>query len=170
MKWCYTDYIFTILDYFSVIRKGEFVFEWITPLFVAAATYCFSQSHLHLTEDVIKSFVSVLTNVFAILVGFTIAAIAIFTTADYEKNEILAKQSGRQIQGKGISYFRFVYINLIFSSVIGLLMLVLCLVVFLLTPCLKEDVILSVLIFGALLNILLALRNTTNLYFIFFRP
>ena len=29
MKYCYTDFAFTILDYFSVINSREFYFEWI---------------------------------------------------------------------------------------------------------------------------------------------
>lgn len=172
MKYCFTDFIFTVFDYFSIIKKREIVFEWIIPLLVALIVYFWGKNNINseFKKDILTTFIPMLTNIFAILVGFTITAIAIFTTST-DKNEILDRESDREILGKKINYFRFVYANLIFSSIAGLSMLIITISSFFLLPtCLiKKELILAILIFGTLLNILLAIRNTTNLYFIFFR-
>lgn len=167
MKYCYTDYSFAILDYFSIIRKNEFIFEWILPFLTAVVSYLWGRDAV--TDEFLKSFISALTNIFAILVGFTITAIAIFTTADINKHEILCKMSKREINGVEVPYFRFVYVNLIFSSVAGLIMIALALLSLFLLSVLKGEIILAILVFGTLLNLFLSVRNATNLYLIFFR-
>jgi len=167
-KICYTDFIFTILDYFSVIKKKEFIFEWILPLLAGIGTHFLGRT-LCISENFLDSFISTIINVLAILVGFTIAAIAIFTTADLKNHELLSKKSKRKIEGKEITYFRFIYINLIFSSVAGLSALSLAVFLLILKSFFIEEIILSILVFGILFNILLALRNISNLYFSWFK-
>ena len=167
MKYCYTDFAFAILDYFSIINRSEFIFEWGFPFLAAIASFLWGRDLA--TDDFLKSFISILTNVFAILVGFTMTAIAIFTTADIEKNKVLGKTSIREIHGVKVEYFRFVYINLIFSSVAGLAMIALTLASLFFLPFVKNEITLLFLVFGTLLNLFLGLRNATNLYFIFFR-
>lgn len=166
MKYCYTDFTIPILDYFSVLSRSEFIFEWILPVIVSVLSLFLSDCIA--TDDFLKTFISSLTNVFAILVGFTITAIAIFTTADIEKHKFLGKLSNKEIHGVKILYFRFIYINLIFSSLSGILMIGLCLVSLFILPFVENKVVLAVLVFGALMNLLLAIRNATNLYFVFF--
>jgi hypothetical protein len=170
MKYCYTDFAFTILDYFSVINGREFIFEWLMPLLMAIASYFIVQYNIgeQSVSVFLNNFLSILTNLFAILVGFTIATVAIFTTADASKIETLNKTSDREIRGKGIPWYRFIYVNLIYSAVAGIFMLILTLLSQLLTLVVKDEVIIAVLVMGALHSLLLSLRNITNLYFIFY--
>ncbi len=173
MKYCYTDFIPTILDYFCTLKKGELFYEWGIPFLISGVFYYNADYFLtsDFKKDVATILIPMLTGVFAILVGFTITAIAIFTTADRAKTPILDKESDRSILDVKISYFRFVYVHLIFSAIAGLGMLVVAISsFFLLSSSLPaHQVIISILIFGTLLNILLTVRNATNLYYIFFR-
>jgi len=170
MKYCYTDYVFTILDYFSIINKKEFIFEWIVPLTFGIASYFLVQDHMIGSSDnmFINNFLTILTNLFAILVGFTIATVAIFTTTDAKKIDVLNKVSDRELRGYKIPWFRFVYVNLIYSAVAGIVMLILTLLSQMLSLVVKDEVIVCVLVAGALHSLLLSLRNTTNLYFIYY--
>ena len=170
MKYCYTDFAFTILDYFSVINGKEFVFEWFVPLAVGIASYFMAQNYV--TEQAatifLNNFLTILTNLFAILVGFTIATVAIFTTTDASKIEVLNKLSDREIRDSKIPWFRFIYVNLIYSAVAGIVMLILTLLSQMLALIIKNEIIIAILVTGALHSLLLSIRNTTNLYFIFF--
>ena len=93
MKFIYTDFSFTIIDYIFTIKEREVVYEWIIPLALSILVYFKVDDipGITINFDFIKSIISILINMFAILVGFTMAAIAIFTTADISKSEILGK-------------------------------------------------------------------------------
>ncbi|SMC99673.1 hypothetical protein SAMN02746065_11987 [Desulfocicer vacuolatum DSM 3385] len=171
MKFLYTDFSFTIIDYIFTIKKREIVYEWVVPLALSILVYFKINDipGISINCDFIKSIISILINMFAILVGFTMAAIAIFTTADISKIEILGKESERKIHGKPISNYRFVFLNLIYSAISSLFMLLLTLFF---TVALYFDkyslLIIAVLCFGTLHVLLLSIRNITTLYFIFF--
>lgn len=171
MKFLYTDFSFTILDYISTIKKREIVYEWLLPFIVALILYFKVEDipGIKIDCEFIKSIISILINLFAILVGFTMAAIAIFTTADVSKIPILQELSERKIRGNQIKNYRFVFLNLIYSAISSLFML---LVTLIFTIFLYFDkyslVILAVLTFGTLHVLFLSVRNITTLYFIFF--
>lgn len=171
MKFIYTDFSFTILDYISTIKKREIVYEWLLPLIVSLIVYFKVEDipGIKIDCEFIKSIISILINLFAILVGFTMAAIAIFTTADVSKIPILQKLSERKIRGNQIKNYRFVFLSLIYSAISSLFML---LVTLIFTIFLYFDkfslAILVILTFGTLHVLFLSVRNITTLYFIFF--
>lgn len=171
MKFIYTDFSFTIIDYIFTIKKREVVYEWIIPLAISILIYFKIDDipGITINFDFIKAIISILINMFAILVGFAMAAIAIFTTADISKIEILGKDSERKIRGNPISNYRFVFLNLIYSAISSLFMLILTLFF---TIALYFDkyslLILAILCFGTLHVLFLSIRNITTLYFIFF--
>lgn len=171
MKFLYTDFSFTILDYVSTIKKREIVYEWLLPLTISLIVYFKVESipGIKINCEFIKSIISTLINLFAILVGFNMAAIAIFTTADISKVPILQEISERKIRGNKITNYRFVFLNLIYSAISSLLMLLLTLIF---TIFLYYDnfslVILSILTFGTMHVLFLSIRNITTLYFIYF--
>lgn len=171
MKFLYTDFSFAIIDYIITIKKREIVYEWLVPLAVSILVYFKINDIPGITIncDFIKQIISILINMFAILVGFTMAAIAIFTTADISKISILGKTSERKIHGKLITNYRFVFLNLIYSAISSLFMLLLA---FFFTVLLYFDkyflFIIAILCFGTLHVLLLSIRNITTLYFIFF--
>lgn len=171
MKFLYTDFSFTIADYISTIKKREITYEWVLPVVLSILVYFKVEDipGIKIDSDFIKYIISILINMFAILVGFTMASIAIFTTADITKIEILGKLSDRKIHGKEISNYRFVFLNLIYSAISSLFML---LVTLIFTICLYFDkyslLILAILSFGTFHVLFLSIRNITTLYFIFF--
>jgi len=119
--------------------------------------------------EFIKSILSILINLFAILVGFTMAAIAIFATADVSKIPILQELSDREIRGNRIKNYRFVFLNLIYSAIACLIMLLVTLFITIFLYFDKYSVLfLSFLTFGTIHVLFLSIRNITSLYFIFF--
>ncbi len=171
MRFLYTDFSFTLVDYISVLKKREIAFEWVIPLLAALLVYFKIENIPGVQVDCkfMQSTISTLINLFAILVGFTMASIAIFTTADIKKVPILEKKSDREIRGHKIKNHRFIFVNLIYSSVSSLIMLITTLVGTILLYFEEYSVlILSVLVFGTLHVLFLSIRNITSLYFVFF--
>jgi len=140
--------------------------EWIIPLAAAVSSY-YLVGRYH-DDNFLNALLSNVTNLFAILVGFTVAALAIFTTTDLKKNEVLLKLSDREIRDQKISWFRFIYANLIYSAMVGVVMLIATLLSLLLKLFIDEEVITALLVWGSLHALLLTIRNITNLYFVFF--
>ncbi len=171
MKFLYTDFSFTILDYISTIKKREIAYEWLLPLIISLLVYFKVEGipGIKIDCEFIKSIISILINLFAILVGFTMAAIAIFTTADVSKVPILQELSEREIRGNKIKNYRFIFLNLIYSAISSLFML---LITLFFTIFLYFDkyslLILSILTFGIMHVLFLSVRNITSLYFVFF--
>ena len=171
MKFLYTDFAFTILDYISIIKKREIVYEWLLPLLVSLVVYFKVEDipGIKIDFEFIKYIITILINLFAILVGFTMAAIAIFTTADISRIPILQELSEREIRGDKIKNYRFVFLNLIYSAMSSLFMLLVTLIFIIFLYFDKYSlVILSILTFGTLHVLFLSVRNITTLYFIFF--
>lgn len=164
MKYLYCEFIHPILDYFYVIRKNELVYEWGIPLLLSIVIYIWSP---YIRESFVKDFLSTIINLFAILIGFTIAAIAIFTTADITNLNLLSKASDRNVLGVKISWFRFVYLNLIYAVIAEIIMLLTAVIFLILISVLQEKIIISFVVFGTLHCLFLTMRNTANLYYIF---
>lgn len=171
MKFIYTDFSFTILDYISTIKKREIVYEWILPIFISVIVYFKVEDipGIKINCEFIKSMIAILINLFAILVGFTMAAIAIFTTADVSKVPILNMLGERKIRGNKITNYRFIFLNLIYSAISSLFMLLLTLFFTIFLYFDKYSMlILSVMTFGTMHVLFLSVRNITSLYFVFF--
>lgn len=171
MKFLYTDYSFTILDYISTIKIREIIYEWVLPLLLALIVYFKVDDipGIKINCEFIKSILSILINLFAILVGFTMAAIAIFATADVSKIPILQELSDREIRGNRIKNYRFVFLNLIYSAIACLIMLLVTLFITIFLYFDKYSLLfLSFLTFGTIHVLFLSIRNITSLYFIFF--
>lgn len=168
MRCCYTDFAFPILDYLSTLNGKEIVYEWLGPAVAGIGSYFFFEKWA--SSQLYQPFLSTLISLFAILVGFTIAAIAIFTTADTTKNKVLQKISDREINDQRITWFRYVYLNLIYSVVAGVGVLGLAFLSIFISSIWPQSasVMFPLLEFGTFHNLLLAIRNTTNLYLVFF--
>jgi hypothetical protein len=147
------------------------MYEWLLPLLLSTLVY-FKVDNIpgiNIDHEFIKSIISILINMFAILVGFTMASIAIFTTADITKINILQELSERKINGKEITNYRFVFLSLIYSAIASLFMLLTTLIFTIFLYLDKYSMlILAVLSFGTMHVLFLSIRNITTLYFIFF--
>lgn len=174
MMLCYSDFTHTVSDYFSALKKREIVYEFAIPAVISAIYFKYGFPLVPVAEKGVaiffSSFNSLLINVFAILVGFTIAAIAIFTTVDTSKIELLKKDSDRKIDGAVISNYRFIYVNLIYSAFMSILMLTFTLSSVVLSYAIKEQFLTTVMVLGTMHILLLSMRNITTLYFVFIAP
>lgn len=175
MRYCYSDFTHTVIDYFSLLKKREIVYEFGIPviasiIFIASTDKILPSGKTELSAFV-TALVSLLVNVFAILVGFSVAAVAIFTSIDHSNNKILNKMStDRTIKGKYVTNFRFVYANFIYSAFASIMMLVFTISCYLLAQIIIEKYLVLILIMGSLHVLLLSLRNITTLYFSFAYP
>jgi len=169
MKVYYSDYSHTIHDYFSALKKREITYELFTPFVLSVLFYFLFDTIIphDKTETFFSGFSSLLVNVFAILVGFTISAIAIFTTIDHEKIKFLTEENDRLVDGSKITNFHFIYINLIYSGFVSILMLVATLSSCVFSFVLTEKALASFLVFGALHVLFLSMRNITTIYILF---
>jgi hypothetical protein len=169
VKFYYSDYSHTIYDYFSALKKREITYEFFTPFVLSVLFYILFDSIIphNKIEIFFSGFSSVLVNVFAILVGFTISAIAIFTTIDHDKIKFLIEENERSVDGRKITNFHFIYINLIYSGFVSILMLVATLSSCVLSYIVTEKALASFLAFGALHVLFLSIRNITTIYILF---
>ncbi len=171
MKLVYTDVFLVILDYFMILERHEFVYEWGIPAAVVGggiSVHYFSGPYV--TKCFLDQFIPAIINLFAILVGFTIATVTVFATADRAKNGFLAKVSDRYIGNTRITWYRYFYANLIHAIIAGIVILAASLTGLLLTEKTAgwRLVVFLVLVFGSAHVLLLTVRNVTNLYYAFF--
>ncbi|OPY75823.1 MAG: hypothetical protein A4E63_00234 [Syntrophorhabdus sp. PtaU1.Bin050] len=172
MKRAYIDVLIPAFHYFAVLNRGEFLYEWVIPgLITGIALLAGYFLKLPFDATFLKQYVGVLVNLLAILVGFTITSVAVFVTIDMKKDGFLSKMSERRIYGSPITWYHFIYLNLVHGVITGIVLLGLSLASFLL---LAREVrgmlpfIFIVLTFGTAHLLLLSMRNITNLYFAFF--
>ena len=173
MKKVYIDFLIPPFHYFAVLSKGEALYEWAIPAIITGIAFLIGYLlKLPFDANFLKQYVGVLINLLAILVGFTITSVAIFVTIDMTKDGFLSKKSGRDIYGSSISWYHFIYLNLVQAIITGIIFLGLSLASFLLLA--REikcflPVIFIILTFGTAHILLLSMRNITNLYFAFFK-
>lgn len=165
----YIEYIYLIEHYFKVIKKGEASFDLYLPIIItligSAILYL---SHAVISEDNIKDLLQTIITLLSILVGFTIASIAILTTT----TEHLNKKTERFIGDKQINLYQLSTIFFIFSLLSEILTLIIDLSALVLIFY-EVKLIINHLNFFVALNILLVshilfinIRNITNFYFI----
>lgn len=172
MKWVYSDFLILVFHYFALLNRREVVYEWVIPgILTTGAALVANFCGFCIDTGFLKQFVGALINLFAILVGFTITAVAVFVTIDMAKNDFLSKASSRYIFGGPITWYHFIYLNLVYAIVVGVILLGLSLGSLLLLTIDSGKLsvaIFCVLTFGTAHLLLLSMRNITNLYFAFF--
>lgn len=114
-KFMYFEWLIPLIDYFKIIKNKEKMFDIILPGIVSIVlVYIYQKANL--VEHAVLKMSELLPNVLAILIGFTISAIAILIASGDEKIKILCnkKASDREIDGKQISIYQFILIILIY--------------------------------------------------------
>lgn len=113
-----------ITDYWMTLRFTEFLFDWLIPLCVGVVIYVRTPPAL----DNFVSFNGTVINLLAILVGFSITGITIFSTNDGSATARLKQRfSDRSISGTKLSLFQLLHLTLTYSLVVELITLVLTL-------------------------------------------
>lgn len=162
----YLEFLYIIVDYFSVLKKRILFFEWGIPIIVgtvsAILAYFYDSSILYVV-------ISDAVPIIATLLGFTLAALTLFLTGNSKIDETKQYMTDKEISGKKISLYRFVVISL---SYLILIESILCIAFYIasLFPYFSNEV-LCLLANGVaiilILNVLFAtIRSITDLYFI----
>jgi hypothetical protein len=115
----YLEFIYPVLDYFKVLKKKNFFFEWAFPLFVSIVFVCFVEHKLFI------EFKKHSIDIVGILLGFSIAIITILVTGGGTSiEEIKAFDTGIKINQTKISLYRLLLINYTYIIIIEVLIIV----------------------------------------------
>ena len=80
----YREYLLNISDYFSLLSKKEASFEFIPPIIIGIIAFIYSFYGLSLYEVVVE-----IVHILEVLLGFLLAALALFVTINTEKVKLL---------------------------------------------------------------------------------
>ena len=158
-RYIYLEFLQLVKDYFATLRKNEFLFEWGIPMVVSVIFY-FSKTNL-------QGF-SIIINVLAILIGFSITTIAILSSSK-NMNKLKEILSERKIGGQRITLYQLMMITFSFMLFIEIFLLFYNLILKFFTISIHFRILYSLNIFFITQILLLNLRNMTNIYFISFR-
>lgn len=113
-KYLYFDWLIPIIDYFRIIKIKEALFDIITPLILSIIVLILYLP-TGLVQDAISALSEILPNVLAILIGFSISAIAIITTNNKEDYSKPVKD--RFIDKEPVTIYRYLLIIMIFTLI-----------------------------------------------------
>lgn len=105
----YREYLLNISDYFSLLSKKEASFEFIPPFIIGIIAFIYSFYGLSLYEVVVE-----IVHILEVLLGFLLAALALFVTINTEKVKLLKEYKvDKHIIGEteNINLYRYVIIE-----------------------------------------------------------
>lgn len=105
----YREYLLNISDYFSLLSKKEASFEFIPPCIIGIIAFIYSFNGLSLYEVVVE-----IVHILEVLLGFLLAALALFVTINTEKVKLLKEHKvNKHIVGEkeNINLYRYVIIE-----------------------------------------------------------
>jgi hypothetical protein len=105
----YREYLLNISDYFSLLSKKEASFEFIPPCIIGIIAFIYSFNGLSLYEVVVE-----IVHILEVLLGFLLAALALFVTINTEKVKLLKEYKvDKHIIGEteNINLYRYVIIE-----------------------------------------------------------
>jgi hypothetical protein len=86
MSKTYLEFLVPTIEYFSTIKKHELAYEWVAPLILGIITYAFFNT------ITISTAIGSIESLLSILIGFSVAALAIITTSSSSNIEKLSEQ------------------------------------------------------------------------------
>ncbi|KNZ40604.1 hypothetical protein [Acetobacterium bakii] len=111
-KFLYFDWLIPIVDYFRIVKFNEVIFDIVVPAIIAIiVTLIYYPTAL--IQNAIISLNEILPNVLAILIGFSISAIAIIISSDKKKYEKSVKE--KFIGSDPLTIYRYLLIIMIFT-------------------------------------------------------
>lgn len=173
-KYVYGEWLVPIVDYYTVIKKKEAIYEIIIPIIISITLVIFCCIHGISIKALIK-LRDMLPNTLAILIGFTITCITVLISNDNKNIQLLKNKptDERYVANKKIYLYQWLLIMFVYVLIIQIMLLAF---VFLASIFLQLNN--SNFIAGLLLSIetyliihilLIIIRSITNFYFVFFR-
>ena len=103
----YREYLFNISDYLCLLSKNEACFEFLVPLIIGVGAFIRALFGFNLYIVVVE-----IVQVLEIVLGFALAALALFVTMNAEKVDMLKKyKTEKQINEQEISLYKYVIIE-----------------------------------------------------------
>ncbi len=170
----YLEFLIGPLEYFSTIKKHEFIYEWIIPLILGIGTYIFYNL------VVVTNSIGFIENLLSILIGFSIAALAIITTSsskniDKLKKEMLVDDNEKEFlfkpdrQVKETNLYQLLIIQFLFVIGMEILLLVYNLIGQFILPAIYIRLFFTIDVIFISSTTLMTLRAITNLSLVFIR-
>lgn len=161
-----------VKDYFATLRSCDFAFDWGIPGGIAFCSYLFAFQNL--TTEQAQHLGGYFINFIAIIIGFSIASITIFSTSSNTNIDALKKHTSfKKVGGKKITLYQHMLANFMFTLIMSALTLVFNLVFYFLleTELLPGKTgIWEAINFLFILHIIfLTIRNMTNFYLVLWR-
>ncbi|HMN16343.1 MAG TPA: hypothetical protein PKD03_01895 [Ignavibacteriaceae bacterium] len=175
----YKEFLQPIFDYFTIIRRDEFLFEWITPIVLSFILILWGFKSISI--EIVKEFNGYIINFLAILIGFSITCITILVGSESDSIKTLKeKHCQRSIEKREITLYQLILISFSYAIIIEIVTLAYVLIFILVCdPTISVDGNITsnntyrYLTIGTVFLlfhiILLNLRNITNFYFVFWR-
>lgn len=167
----YSEYLFLVLDYFRTLKWKYFIYEWFVPLIISTGIYFILKDKdiSDLSDEFFNSSVSLL----GVLVGFSITVITILvTTSSANIDEIKKTYTEYKIGKDFITLFKLFLINLTYSVVAEITILIFNLILPVVSNRLGNTSLTVLMVLDILLIVhilLLTIRNMTDFYFILFK-
>lgn len=170
----YLEFLLGPIEYFSTIKKHEFIYEWIIPLILGVVTYILYNLVM------VTNSVGFIENLLSILIGFSVAALAIITTSsskniDKLKDEKLVDGNDTEFlfkpdkQVKETDLYQLLIIQFLFVIGMEILLLIYNLIGQFILPYTYMKIFFAINVIFISSSILITLRAITNLSFVFVR-
>ena len=101
----YVEFFFVVLHYYSTLTRRDFLFELVLPFAISFAFGVFGLSDNH--TEVISDSLSLLR----VLLGFTMATLALFLTKNPHVSETKEYMTDRMLMGKKISLYKYIILS-----------------------------------------------------------
>lgn len=163
------EFILLVFDYFKVLKRRDFVSEWVLPLIISALVFVSNRGACDLLES-FRNSSGTITNLLGVLIGFSIAVITLLLTASSKNiEEIKTYTTQYKISGKQLTLYDLLLIHYSYSVVIEILLTIFNLIIPGLlkeySPRLIVNLLNSFNIFLVSHILLLTIRNITGFYF-----
>lgn len=163
------EFLLIIFDYFKSISRREFLLEIAVPFLIGLFAFCMFD--IPTIEKSFAAFSDKSVNLLGVLVGFSIAVITIFTTSSSNNiEEIKGKLTDIKIAGKVISIYDLLLLNLSYSVVVEIFILIFNLIYPLIPVVIHSDfgvkLAFATDIFIITHILFLTIRNITEFYFV----
>lgn len=110
----YIEFLFVIADYFSTLDKRSFIYDWGIAIFIGCASALgnlVGKIDLYVFVNNAHSFITT-------LLGFTLAALALFLTNNATIDNLKKIITTKTIRGENISLYKLLLINFSYSIIV----------------------------------------------------
>ncbi len=175
-KWIFFEFLIPPFDYFWILKRREWVYEWIIPgllSFLVWKYFPIIPGGSAQPIDKLKDFAGLIINLVAILAGFTLAILTILVTASGDSITKLksAKSATRSLNNSLISLYQETLNNFTFVVFVEFILLLynVSIIVLIMAERAKSwaNLFFALDLFLIFHIVALNLRNITNIYFIY---